>query len=293
MRRARMREIVFVGGRFVPAERAHVSVFDRGFLFGDGLFETIRAYHGVPFALAEHLQRMKLGARALGFTIPWSLSRWRVTIVELLRRNDRLDVDAAVRITVTRGIGRGLLPPRRATPTVVITLRELDARLPRLRRTGVAVALVPFHAGAGGLLASVKTTDYATAVVARETARRRRAYEAIYRLPDGTLGEGTTTNLFVVQGGRLTTPPIAGGILPGVTRRLVLDLARNAGIPAAERRITVEDLRGADEAFLTATTIELLPISAVDGVAMGTAGRPVTRRLQRLFCAAHPAGDCK
>ena len=286
-------ETVFVDGAFVAARRARVSVFDRGFQFGDALFETIRTYHGEPFALRAHLGRMRTGARALGFAIPWSETRWHRTIRELLLRNRRLDVDAAVRITVTRGAdGRSLLPPRRPKPTVVIALRAIDPRVARLRRRGAAVVLVPFHPGFGGLLAATKTTDYAAAIVATETARRRRAFEAIYRLPDGTLAEGATTNLFVVERGVLVTPPIGAGILPGVTRRTVLALARRAGIPAREEAITERRLRRADEAFLTATTIELVPIRAVDGRALRSSGGPVTRRLRKLFCAAHPPGDC-
>jgi D-amino acid aminotransferase len=287
------KEIVFVDGAFVAGERARVSVFDRGFQFGDALFETIRTYHGEPFALREHLRRMKAGARALGFAIPWSEARWRRAIRELLRRNRRLDADAAVRITVTRGAdGRSLLPPRRPKPTVVIALRAIDPRLARLRRRGAAVVLVPFHPGFGGLLAATKTTDYAAAIVAKETARRRRAFEAIYRLPDGTLAEGATTNLFVVEKGVLLTPPIGAGILPGVTRRIVLDLARRAGIPAREEAVSERRLLRADEAFLTATTIELVPIRSVDGRALRNAGGPVTRRLQTLFGTAHPPGGC-
>ncbi|MGH7804369.1 MAG: aminotransferase class IV, partial [Candidatus Binatia bacterium] len=215
-------ETVFVDGAFVAADRARVSVFDRGFQFGDALFETIRTYCGEPFALREHLERMSLGARALGFAVPWRESRWRATIRELLRRNGRLAVDAAVRLTVTRGAeGRSLLPPPRPKPTVVIALRAIDPRLPRLRRRGAAVVTVPFHPGFGGLLAATKTTDYAAAIVAKEAARRRRAFEAIYRLPDGSLAEGATTNLFIVEKGHLRTPPVGAGILPGVTRRVV------------------------------------------------------------------------
>ena len=286
-------EIVFVDGAFVAAERARVSVFDRGFQFGDALFETIRTYHGEPFALRDHLQRMKTGARALGFAIAGSEAHWRRTIGELLRRNRRLGADAAVRITVTRGPdGRSLLPPRHPKPTVVVALRPIDPRVARLRRRGAAVVLVPFHPGFGGLLAATKTTDYAAAIVAKEMARRRRAFEAIYRLPDGTLAEGATTNLFVVEKGILVTPPIGAGILPGVTRRTVLDLARRAGIPAREEAVTERRLLGADEALLTATTIELVPIRSVDGRALRDAGGVVTRRLQTLYCAAHPPGDC-
>lgn len=287
-------EIVFVDGAFVAAARATISVYDRGFQFADAVFETIRAYRGEPFALVEHLARLRLGARTLGFAAPNRDAWWRRAIRELLRRNALLERDAAVRITLTRGAdGRTLLPGGRTRPTIVMTLRPLDPRLARLRRTGAAVVTVPFHPGIGGLLGATKTTDYATAVVAKDAARRRRAFEAVYLLPGDRIGEGTTSNVFAVRRGRILTPPAGGGILPGVTRARVIALARGAGITLFERSLTRAELLEADEVFLTATTIEVMPVRTIDGRRVGGGAGPVTRRLQDLYCAAHPGRRCE
>lgn len=278
--------IVYLNGRFLPEARARVSALDRGLLFGDGLFETMRSYRGRPFALAAHLDRLRRAALHIHLSVRGNDAWWESRMVGLLRRN-RLD-DAAVRLTITRGdAGDGLLPPRRAKPTVLMTTRRLDPRIPALQRRGVRVVVLPFHPGLGGFLAGRKTIDYLTALVGKTIARRRGAFEGIYSTPEGELLEGTTSNLFLVKGRRLVTPPLRRGVLPGITRGIVLRLARRAGLETAERPVTRRDLGSADEAFLTATTIEILPIQAVDQRRIGVADRPVTRRLQELFGDLH------
>ena len=276
--------IVYLEGRFVAEHRARVSAFDRGFLYADGLFETVRTYDGKPFLLESHLSRLRRGARSLGFSAPGTNAEWRTIVRELLERNRCEDADVAVRITVTRGVGgEGLLPPRRPRPTVLVSLRLLDPRLPRLRRTGVAVTVVPFAPRPGAPLAGTKTTDYTAAILAKRRAKSRRAFEALYSLPDGTLSEGATSNLFLVVRGRVFTAPIGGDVLPGITRGRILEIAKRAGIPTREHRVTTADLSVADEAFLTASTIEILPIRSADGVRVGSGAWPVVRRLQRLY----------
>jgi branched-chain amino acid aminotransferase len=279
-----MSDVVFLGGRFVDARRARVSALDRGFLYGDGLFETVRVYHGRAFALAEHLDRLRRTARRVGFAIPGARSRWDEKIRALVRRNRLADADVAVRITVTRGVGgEGLLPPKRPRPTILLTVRRLDPKLARLRKRGVLVTILPFHPGVDGFLAGEKTVDYLTAIVGKRLARSRRAFEGIYSTPDGAILEGTTSNVFAVVEGTLVTPPIGGGVLPGVTRGIIGRSAADAGIPFAERPLHRAEFMGASEAFLTATTIEVMPIRAIDGrVIAGTPG-PRTTRLQHAF----------
>ena len=281
--------IVYLNGRYLPASRAQVSAFDRGFLYGDGLFETVRIYRGIPFALDAHLKRMRASGRRIGLVIPHHARIWNGIIRELLRRNRLLASNTAVRLTVIRGIGgEGLLPPRRVHPTVLLTLRRLDPEIPHLQERGVAVVLLPFHPGIGAFLAGVKTVDYLTASIAKRIARRRGAYEGVYCTPNGEILEGTTSNIFIVRGRSVLTPRLASGVLPGVTRSLVLKIAASEGFRAHEQRIKIEDLKKAEEAFLTASTIEILPIRSVENRRVGNRTWPTTRQLQKAFADHRP-----
>ena len=281
--------VAYINGRFVHTARARVSALDRGLLYGDGLFETLRIYRGMPFALDAHLRRIRASGRRIGLTVPGAAKFWEGIIRDLLRRNRVGAADIALRLTVTRGVGGdGLLPPSRVKPTILITLRSLDPDLPRLSKRGVRVTLLPFHPGIGALLAGVKTVDYLTALIGKQLARRRGAYEGIYCTPVGQILEGTTSNIFIVRRRSLLTPPLAAGILPGVTRHLVMGLAVRLGLSVRERVLTTRDLETADEAFLTSTAIEILPIRSLDQRRIGDELRPVTRQLQTTFSGCHP-----
>lgn len=274
--------VVWLNGRFLQASRARVSALDRGLLYGDGIFDTVRAYDGRPFALEAHLRRLRRTGRRLGLVFPDDASVWERRIVELLRRN-HLE-DAAVRLTLTRGSGgEGLLPPKRIRPTLLLTARGLDPAFAALQKTGVSVVLLPFHPGLAGLLAGQKTVDYLTAMIGKKMARRRGAFEGIYTAPSGEVFEGTTSNLFLVIGRTLLTPPLRSGVLPGITRALVMRLAREAGLTVRERRLFRADLGRAREAFLTASTIEIMPIRQIDGRRIAATVGPVTGRIQKLF----------
>lgn len=273
-------EHVFLNGRLVPAGRAVVSVFDRGLLYGDGLFETLRAYRGVVFAFDRHLRRLRLSAATLGIPVPEF--DWPRVVARLLRRNGLHDADAWVRLTLTRGAAEpGLLPPAAPRPTVILMARPVDPRLPALQRRGVAVVTLPF--AHDSFLAEHKTLHYLPAVLGKGIARRARAHEGLYALPDGTLREGTTSSLFVLRRGVLCTPP-GHGILPGITRETVLRLAETAGLRERETELRADDLYRGEEAFLGASVSELIPIVRADGRRIGS-GRPgpVTRQLQRLY----------
>jgi len=279
----RLTGTVFLDGRLVNAAGARVSAFDRGLLYGDGLFETLRSYQGRLFALDRHLARLRGTARWLGIPVP--TMDWRRQISAVLRRNRLLGVDASVRITLTRGpAAPGLLPPAHPRPTVLIICAGVPATLAGVQRRGARVALLPFTRG--GVIAGHKLLDYVPAILGRVLARRQRAFEGLFVDARGYLSEGTTSNLFVVRRGRLLTPPLDGeaGVLPGVTRSLVIAVATAAGIRVQERRLRVSDLVGADEAFLTASMAEVVPIVRV-GVQAIAAGRPglLTRRVQELY----------
>lgn len=271
---------VHLNGRLVAAAKAKVSALDRGLLYGDGLFETVRVYRGVPFALEEHVARLNNSSHLLGIVLP--AIDWRERIHTLLARNRLLHTDARVRMTVTRGVGPlGLLPPTDAEPTLLITAEPVGDHMKKLQKSGVAAILLPF--GREGFLAEHKTLDYLPGVLGRTLAARHQAYEALYVTATGRVTEGTTSNLFIVRGGRLSTPPIRG-ILPGVTRAHVIDLAEAAGIPVAHQTLSLRTLGTVDEAFLTSSTAEVLPLVRLDDhpVGSGHVG-PVTRRVQRLY----------
>ena len=276
----RLSGFVFLNGRIVKAERASVSVFDRGFLYGDGLFETLRTYHGVPFALDAHLRRLHGSARMLGLTIPDY--DWTTVVQRLLKRN-RLDrIDAAVRLTVTRGTsGPDLTPPAEPQPTTLVTVRKVDPKLPETQRQGIRVTLLPF--GRDGFFAEHKLLGYVPAILGKALAAERGCNDGIYLEGDGTIREATTASVFVVRGQSILTTPTSG-ILPGVTRRTVLDLAAADGIRVVERPLRRADLLRCQEVFLTSSVAEIVPVVRVDKRVVGS-GRPgsMTKRIQHLY----------
>jgi branched-subunit amino acid aminotransferase/4-amino-4-deoxychorismate lyase len=195
--------------------------------------------------------------------------------------------DAAIRLTVTRGeAGDALLPARRTRPTILLTARPLPRDLARRRRDGIAVATLPFARDAGPYWGRLKLIGHASAVVGRRIAARAGADEGIYVTPDGHVTEATTANLFVVDGHHLLTPPVDAGILPGVTRAIVVGLAPRAGLTVHETPIPLRTLRRAREIFLTASTVEIVPVVRLDGRRVGAGVRgDVTRLLQERYDA--------
>ena len=276
---------VLLNDRLVPAARARISALDRGFLYGDGLFETVRTYGGAPFGLTQHLRRLARSARF--FRIPFDpvLATWHARVARLLRAN-RLDKDdVAVRLTVSRGAGPfGIVPAQVPHPTTLMIATPLDRRIPEAQARGVHVCFFPYRLVAA-TLPSHKTLHYLPAVLGKMLARRAGAWEAIYLGTDDTVLEGTTSNLFAVIGNRLVTPPLRG-ILPGVTRSVLARIARHTGIPLVERLLSTRELLRAEEVFLSASTIEVLPVVRVDRVLIGSGvPGPLTRRLQSAYRA--------
>jgi len=275
--------LVWLNGRLVAASRARVPALDRGLLHGDGLYETWRTYGGEPFAVAAHLRRLAAAARRLALPVPGDAALW-VRRSRLLVRRNRLR-DAAVRLTITRGdAGEAIVPERRARPTVLLLVRPLPADLARRQRNGVAAARLPFPRDASAPWGGLKLLGHASAVAGRRLAASRGAEEGLYVTADGEVTEGTTSNVFAVVRGAVLTPPLDAGILPGVTRAMVLALARRARLRVREMPLTARLLAAADEIFLTASTIEILPVIRLDGRRVGS-GRPgpVTRALQARY----------
>lgn len=277
---------VYVNDRFVPKEEAVVSVFDHGFLYGDGVFETLRAYQGRVFQLAEHLARLERSASTLGIALLVPRDRLADLVRESLTRN-RLQ-EAYLRITVTRGPAEiGLDPALCKAPTVVIVAKPFQPYPEWFYTHGVSVIVAQTRRNPpASLPPHVKSLNFLNNILAKMEATAAGAHEAVLLNHQGEVTEGTISNVFVVQGGRLRTPTVECGILAGITRNVVLGIARELGIPTDETHLTVDDLTGAEECFLTSTTQEVLPVTTVEGRRIGE-GRPgaITRQLHASFRA--------
>lgn len=266
--------LVYLDGRLVPASEARVSVFDRGFLYGDGVFETVRAYGGRFFMADAHHARLVRSAGYAGIALPFDAAGFRRILQETL--GDRRD--ALVRVTVTRGEGPPVPDPAGSGPPTVLAVAR-PAPEPDFER-GIALATGPWVVAGG----EAKTLSHLGSVVALAEARRRGADEAVRLNPAGEVAEGSVSNLFGVWAGTLVTPPLDAGILAGVTRGVVLERARRAGLDVAERPIRPAALGRADELFVTSTGWEVMPVTKLDGAPVG-GGKPgpVTIRLAEWF----------
>ncbi|MFT4569492.1 MAG: D-alanine transaminase [Hyphomicrobiaceae bacterium] len=277
--------ICYLNGRYLDVHDAGISVLDRGFLFGEGLFEAWRTYSGRPFATAEHLRRMAHSAKALG--IPFDPSQpWERRAISLSKRNGYGTSAAIMRLTITRGPGQGwLLPTGAQRPTQLMLLRGLEPGLEQVRSEGIGVHMIRPSSGGRPDMPQLKTINYLPAVLGKAAARERGCFEGIYQLDDGTVLEGTTSNVFIVKNGKVITTPVLDGVLPGVTRAMVLRIARRRA-DVIERRFKVEDMWNADEIFLTSTSIEIVPVVRVGRrqVASGAVGA-LTKQLQESYRA--------
>lgn len=273
---------VAIDGRFVERGSATISVFDRGFLYGDSVFETTRTYGGVPFLLDDHMARLAWSAERIGLTLPLSPDELEAELSALAREAGASPAnELSLRLMVTRGEGPLGLDPREATgPRRVLFVQPVRPLPAAWYREGVPVVSFatyrPSDAARGA-----KVGNYLESIVATAHARERGAHEALIVGHDGHVLEGTTSNLFVVRGGVLFTPPTSETILPGITRRLVIEAADALDVDVSESRIDPPFVASADEAFLTSSLRELLPISSIDGFAVGAGCGPITRRLHQ------------
>jgi len=276
--------LVYVNGHFVPKEKASVSVFDHGFLYGDGIYETLRAYHGKLFLLSKHLSRLKHSADAISLKLPLPLDKIGEALCETLNVNKL--TEAYVRIHLSRGPGEiGLDPALCHAPTMIIVTRPFKDYPAEFYENGVAVALVTTRRNHPLAISPIiKSTNFLNNILAKIESLKSGAYEGIMLNWEGYVAEGTISNIFTVKHGVLYTPSLDTGILEGVTRDLVLHLARKDRIPAKETRLKPHDLTSADECFITNTTVEVLPVTRVDGTVIGN-GRPgpVTTALREAY----------
>ncbi|NOS82613.1 MAG: D-amino-acid transaminase [Nitrospira sp.] len=274
-----MPNIAFLNGSFVPLDEAKVSIEDRGFQFGDGVYEVIRTYRGRPFSLDAHLARLDRSAAALDLSQPYSRVEWTRHILEGIER--AAYPESKIYLQITRGVApRDHAYADDATPTVVMTIREFHPLDRSVQATGVnAMTTEDIRWGR----CDIKSVNLLANVLARQQVKQARVFEAIL-VNDGSVTEGAISNVMVVQRGTVVTAPEGPRILSGVTRAVVLDLALTEGLPILERFVSLADLYQADEVFLTGTTVEVLGVVRIDGKVIGDGQPgPITRRLAASF----------
>src|SRR5580704_11002944 len=277
---------VHIDGAVHLPEEAKISVFDRGFLYGDSVYETIGTAYGRLFAARDHLVRLERSAERIGLRAPPRAAIERAIAETVAAAGNP---ESRVRVMLTRGAGKLDLDPASADDTqLIVMVFPLGAPTPEMYEKGVTVAIVSIARNSPQAIdPAVKSGNYLNNVLALGEARRRsKAYEAILCGGDGSIAEGSTSNVFIVKRGEVRTPPPEAGILDGITRAKVIGLCRDNGVPLVERRISPDELRGADEAFITSATRGVLPVTTVDEkpVAGGTPGA-VTRKLIGLYDA--------
>ena len=277
--------LIYIDGEFYPENEAKISVFDHGLLYGDGVFEGIRVYNGRIFKLGEHIERLYESAKTVGIEVPLSKEEFKKAIIEVVRRNNLRD--AYIRPIVTRGRGRLGLDPRHCQkPTVIIIPQRLEEYPLTVAAKKAVRAIVssirrtpPFC-----LPPMVKSLNYQNNILAKLEAIRAGVDEAIMLDWMGYVCEGTGDNIFIVKNGVLITPPIYASILPGITRQTIIDIAKRLKMEVLERNITIHDLYNADEVFLTATGIEIVPVIEIDGRKIGSGEPgPVFIRIKEEF----------
>lgn len=270
-----MPDIAFINGRFLPWEEANISVDDRGFQFGDAVYEVIRTYRGSPFELVAHLDRLNRSARELSLRQPYTRDQWTGWIQQGLSLVGYQD--AKIYIQLTRGVApREHSFPSDILPTVVLTIRKFHPLAPEVRRAGVsACTREDLRWGR----CDIKSVNLLANVLAREEAKKAGVFETIL-VRDGFVMEGALSNVMAVQGGVVMTAPEGPRILSGVTRTVVLELAKKDDIEIEEQFIPVDLLYGADEVFLTGTTLEVLGVIRIDGKTIGSGQPgPITKTL--------------
>ena len=280
-----MSSTVMINGVLVPPERAQVSVFDRGFLYGDSVFESLRSYQGTPFALDEHLARLKRSADRVAIALPVSLATLRNEMRHALSVHG--SPSSYLRLTLTRGTGRslGLDPELADEPLRVLIVTALAPPSPETYEHGISAIThrAERPSDAAGV-ADAKIGNYLLAVLAMRAARERGAREALIENAHGQILEGAACNLFAVFSGKLVTAPETAAILSGITRGHVLELARAAGTQVELRAISKSELASAQEVFVTSSIRELVPVVSIDGAPVGNGNPgPMTRELLRAY----------
>jgi branched-chain amino acid aminotransferase len=280
-----MSAVVYVNGTIQPADRAVVPVFDHGFLYGEGVYETLRTYDRVPFLFDRHVARLRQSAALMALGVPFTDDELDGRVRETMAAQPASG-ELYIRILLTRGVGELSYDPAVCpTPTLVIIVKPLVAPPDRTFTDGIRLAMVSLRRNHPDALNPViKSNNLLNNALAMQEAYRRGADEALMLNQAGDVAECSQSNIFIVRNGQVLTPPLSAGLLPGVTREFVIELARGLGWTALETRLTPADVAKADEVFITGTTREVTPVAAIDDRPVGT-GRPgtITLRLVSTF----------
>ena len=255
-----MAEMIYLNGAIVPREEARISVYDHGFLYGYGLFETMRAYDGVIFRLAQHLERLLKSGQSIGLDLAG------IDLAQGCR--DVIDANglesARIRLTVSHGESEEF-PWQEPTgkPTVVITARQYHPISPQIYRRGYKIGVSSCRRSRYSSLSGIKSTNYLISILARQEALEKGLDEGLLLNEDGFIAEGSTSNIFFIGGAGLVSPPLDSGILPGITRNVVMEITAGLGINVTEGNIALSDLSRFQQAFLTASTMEIMPVASI------------------------------
>jgi branched-chain amino acid aminotransferase len=275
---------VFIDGKYYDERAAKISVFDHGLLYGDGVFEGIRAYNGRVFKLREHIDRLFCSAKAILLGIPMSHAQIMRAVVETCRMNKIRD--GYIRLVVTRGMGTlGLNPNSCKNPSVIIIADRIQLYPPAYYQKGMEIVTVPTTRNLHSALnPAIKSLNYLNNILAKIEANNAGCEEAVMLNAEGFVAECTGDNLFLVKNGQLFTPPLSAGALYGITRQVVMELAEEEGLTVSEPNLTRYDLFNADECFLTGTGAEIVPVVKIDGRVIDT-GKPgpITRKLEEEY----------
>src|SRR4051812_7480854 len=277
---------IYIDGKYYGERDAKVSVFDHGLLYGDGIFEGIRAYNGRVFRLKEHIDRLFYSAKAILLTLPMSHQEITEAVVATCRENNLRD--GYIRLVVTRGVGGlGLNPNKCKKPSVIIIADKIQLYPPEFYEKGLEIITVPTTRNLHSALnPAIKSLNYLNNILAKIEANNGGCEEAIMLNAEGYVAECTGDNVFIIKGNELFTPPLSAGALYGITRGVVIELARQSGLKISEPNLTRYDIFNADECFLTGTGAEVVPVVKLDGRVIGT-GKPgpVTKNLVTKYHA--------
>jgi len=284
---------IFIDGKFYSERDAKISVFDHGFLYGDGVFEGIRAYNGRVFKLKEHIDRLFYSAKAILLEIPMSHEKISQAVIQACRMN-RIR-DGYIRLVVTRGVGTlGLNPKSCKKPSIVIIAGKIQVYPPEVYARGIDIVTVPttrnLHSAVNP---AIKSLNYLNNILAKIEANNAGCQNGLMLNAEGFVSECTVDNVFIIKDGDVSTPPLSAGALYGITRKTVIELAVQNGLKVSEPNLTRYDLYNADECFLTGTGAEIMPVIKIDGRVIGT-GKPgnLTRKLvQEYHALTDTSGD--
>jgi branched-chain amino acid aminotransferase len=276
-----MKPKIWLNGRFVEEGRARVPVFDRGFMYGDGVFETMRSYAGVVFKLDEHIGRLFASMSVLGIKPPFSRAYIKWALYRALKVN-RIKC-AYIKVVVTRGQGRfGIGHRDKFCPNAVIVAKEFEGYPEWMFEKGITATVAGLRQNEQSVLSRVKSLNFLGYILARLEAKDRGYDEAILANTRGHIAEAATSNVFLTKNGRIITPSLMSGILPGIARATVIGIAGRLGIPVRERAVSRADLLGADEVFLTNSLAEVLPVRRVGSRRIGRACPGAITKLLRI-----------